>query len=72
MGKEPVYVDGAAAGYVTSAVFGHTVGRPVAYAWLPPELSEGDGVEIEYLGERVPATVSAEPLVDPGMERIRG
>lgn len=72
LGKEPVYVDGAAAGYVTSAVFGHTVGRPVAYAWLPPELSEGDGVEIEYLGERVPATVSAEPLVDPGMERIRG
>jgi hypothetical protein len=29
-------------------------------------------VEIEYFGRRVAATVSAEPLVDPGMERIRG
>jgi len=29
-------------------------------------------VEIEYFGTRIAATVSAEPLVDPGMERLRG
>jgi glycine cleavage system aminomethyltransferase T len=29
-------------------------------------------VEIEYFGRRIPATVSAEPLFDPGMERLRG
>ncbi len=72
LGKEPVYVDGTAAGYVTSAAYGYTVGRPVAYAWLPADVTEGDAVEIEYLGERVAATVSAEPLVDPGMARLRG
>lgn len=72
LGKEPVLVDGVPAGYVTSAAWGYTVGRPVAYAWLPPEVTEGDTVEILYHCERVPATVSAEPLVDPGMERIRG
>jgi glycine cleavage system aminomethyltransferase T len=28
-------------------------------------------VEIEYFGRRIPATVAAEPLVDPEMVRIR-
>jgi glycine cleavage system aminomethyltransferase T len=28
-------------------------------------------VEIEYFGRRIPATVAAEPLVDPDMARIR-
>ncbi|KSU76761.1 Glycine cleavage system T protein (aminomethyltransferase) [Pseudarthrobacter enclensis] len=72
LGKEPVYVDGSAVGYVTSAAYGYTVGKPIAYAWLPASVGIGDAVEIEYFGHRVAATVSAEPLVDPGMERIRG
>lgn len=71
LGKEPVFVDGAAAGYVTSAAYGYTVGRPIAYAWLPASAEVGSGVEIEYFGRRVAATVAEEPLVDPGMERIR-
>jgi dimethylglycine oxidase len=71
LGKEPVFVDGAAAGYVTSAAYGYTIGRPIAYAWLPASADIGSSVEIEYFGRRVAATVAAEPLVDPGMERIR-
>ncbi|MGK3204607.1 GcvT family protein [Amycolatopsis sp. MEPSY49] len=71
LGKEPVFVDGVAAGYVTSAAYGYTVGRPIAYAWLPAAADIGSSVEIEYFGRRVAATVAAEPLVDPGMERIR-
>ena len=72
VGGEPVSVSGDVAGYVTSAAFGHTVGRPVAYAWLPASLAVGDGVEISYFGRSVAASVAAEPLVDPGMEKIRG
>ncbi|OMH31500.1 FAD-dependent oxidoreductase [Tersicoccus sp. Bi-70] len=72
LGKEPVLVDGSPAGYVTSAAFGYTVGRPVAYAWLPDGLAVGDPVAIEYFGRAVPATVAAEPLVDPAGERVRG
>jgi glycine cleavage system aminomethyltransferase T/glycine/D-amino acid oxidase-like deaminating enzyme len=71
LGKEPVFVDGVPAGYVTSAAYGHTIGKPVAYAWLPASADVGRGVEIEYFGRRVRATVAAEPLVDPGMERLR-
>ncbi|MFD4568966.1 FAD-dependent oxidoreductase [Streptomyces sp. NPDC058467] len=70
LGKEPVYVDGAPAGYVTSASYGYTLGRCVAYAWLPA-LATGTGVHIEYFGEKVPATVADEPLFDPKMTRIR-
>ncbi|MFG2647393.1 FAD-dependent oxidoreductase [Streptomyces sp. NPDC048436] len=70
LGREPVYVDGAPAGYVTSASYGYTLGRCVAYAWLPP-LETGSGVHIEYFGEKVPATVAEEPLFDPKMTRIR-
>ena len=72
LGQEPVYLDGRPAGYVTSAAFGHTVGRPVAYAWLPAAAGAGTRVEIGYFGRRIAATVAAEPLVDPEMTRIRG
>jgi dimethylglycine oxidase len=72
LGAEPVFVEGRPAGYVTSAAFGHTVGRPVAYAWLPASAGVGTAVEIEYFGRRIPATVTAEPLVDPEMTRLRG
>ncbi|MFS8203470.1 GcvT family protein [Streptomyces sp. CWNU-52B] len=70
LGKEPVYVDGAPAGYVTSAAYGYTVGRCVAYAWLPV-LPAGTAVSVEYFGEKVGATVADEPLFDPKMTRIR-
>ncbi|MGW8376627.1 FAD-dependent oxidoreductase [Streptomyces sp. ODS28] len=72
LGNEPVFVDGESAGYVTSAAYGYTLGRCVAYAWLPASASvPGTPVHIEYFGEKVPATVAEEPLFDPRMTRIR-
>ncbi|MCU1679590.1 MAG: sarcosine dehydrogenase [Amycolatopsis sp.] len=71
LGKEPVFVAGQPAGYVTSAAYGYTIGRPIAYAWLPASADVGTSVEIEYFGRRVAATVTAEPLFDPDMTRIR-
>jgi glycine cleavage system aminomethyltransferase T/glycine/D-amino acid oxidase-like deaminating enzyme len=72
MGNEPVFARGAAVGYVTSAAYGYTIRRNIAYAWLPAEFAdEGSEVEIEYFGHRIPATVSAEPLFDPSMQRLR-
>ncbi len=70
LGKEPVHVDGQCQGHVTSAAFGYTVGRTVAYAWLPV-VEVGTAVEVEYFGTRYPATVAAEPLYDPSMAKIR-
>ncbi|MEV5302039.1 GcvT family protein [Amycolatopsis methanolica] len=71
LGSEPVFLDGDPAGYVTSAAFAHTLGVPIAYAWLPAGATPGTAVEIGYFGRRVRATVAAEPLVDPEMLRIR-
>jgi glycine cleavage system aminomethyltransferase T len=72
LGKEPVYHDHRTVGYVTSAAFGYTIGKPIAYAWLPSTIMEGDAVAIEYFGHRIPATVTPEPLFDPQMSRLRG
>lgn len=72
MGKEPVHVDGVPAGYVTSAAYGYTLDRPIAYAWLPAHAATpGTPVHIEYFAEKLPATVAQEPLFDPDMSRIR-
>jgi glycine cleavage system aminomethyltransferase T len=72
MGKEPVTVDGSAVGYVTSAAFGYSVGSSIAYAWVPTRAAAvGTRVAVRYFGEDLAATVSAEPLFDPGMERLR-
>ena len=72
LGKEPVLVDGESVGYVTSAAFGYTIGKPIAYSYLPASVAEGDAVEIEYFGTRIKATVTPEPLYDPEMKRLRG
>ncbi len=73
MGKEPVYDGDRAVGYVTSAAYGYTIGKGIAYAWLPVELTApGTVVHIGYFGQRVEAVVAEEPLFDPAMSRLRG
>ncbi|WP_461186687.1 GcvT family protein [Arthrobacter sp. Z4-13] len=72
LGKEPVHYKEGVVGYVTSAAYGYSVSKPIAYAYLPSAVSEGDAVEIQYFGKRIQATVTAEPLYDPGMTRLRG
>jgi glycine cleavage system aminomethyltransferase T/glycine/D-amino acid oxidase-like deaminating enzyme len=72
LGKEPVYVDGTPAGYVTSAAYGYLVGASIAYAWLPAATAvPGTRVHVEYFGTRLPARVAEEPLFDAPMARIR-
>ncbi|MGW1911613.1 GcvT family protein [Streptomyces sp. NPDC002076] len=73
MGKEPVYDGDRAVGYVTSAAYGYTVGKGIAYAWLPAELADpGTTVQIGYFDQRIEAVVAEEPLFDPTMSRLRG
>jgi glycine cleavage system aminomethyltransferase T len=71
LGKEPVYVGRIYVGYVTSSGYSPTVGRTIAYAWLPAESAVGDTVAVEYRGARYTAVVHAEPVVDPEMTRIK-
>ncbi|MCX5259692.1 FAD-dependent oxidoreductase [Streptomyces canus] len=73
MGKEPVYDGQRPVGHVTSAAFGHTIGKGIAYAWLPAELAVADrALHIGYFDQRVEAVVAEEPLFDPAMSRLRG
>jgi glycine cleavage system aminomethyltransferase T/glycine/D-amino acid oxidase-like deaminating enzyme len=72
MGKEPILHDGRVVSYATSAAYGYTVGHGIVYGHLPVELAvEGTPLEVEYFGDRLAATVAAEPLWDPKGERLR-
>lgn len=72
MGNEPVMVDGECVGHVTSGNMGYSVGKYIAYAYVPAALgAPGTDVTVEYFDEPYPATVAAEPLFDPKMTRMR-
>ena len=71
LGKEPVFVGADCVGYVTSAGYSPTIGRTIAYAWLPTGIGVGDAVTVDYRGATHGAVVHAEPVVDPEMARIK-
>jgi len=74
MGREPILSAerGRVVGFVSSANTGYSIGKHVAYGYLPTELAQpGQKLVIEYFGQRLPATVAAEPLFDPAGERLR-
>ena len=55
-----------------AGAYGHTVRQSLAFAYVESAYAEpGTTFEIEILGERRAATVQAEPLYDPGNERLR-
>jgi len=72
LGKEPVLHNSKTVGYVTSAYFGHTIGAPLAYAWVPAALSTpGTALTIRYFDNDYPATVAQDPQYDPQMTRLK-
>ena len=56
-------VDGRPAGQVTSGNFSPVLETGIAMAFLPPEVSPGDTVEIDMRGRPVPARVVPLPFV---------
>jgi 4-methylaminobutanoate oxidase (formaldehyde-forming) len=62
-GGEAVHRDGKVVGRVRSAAYGFTVRRNVALAKLPSELGEGTEVEVDVMGELVPAVVAPTDLL---------
>jgi glycine cleavage system aminomethyltransferase T/glycine/D-amino acid oxidase-like deaminating enzyme len=71
LGNEPVRVDGAIVGRVTSGGYGYAVERSIAYAYLPAQVEIGAAVEVDVFGTWVSGSVAAEPLYDPSGSRIR-
>jgi 4-methylaminobutanoate oxidase (formaldehyde-forming) len=71
LGAEPVRIGGEIAGRVTSGGFGYTVGRSIAYAYVPAASAPGTRVEIDIFGTWVAGVVAEEPLFDPEARRVR-
>ena len=70
MGSEPVLAGGEAAGYVTSAAWGPSVGASLALAWVDATLVEGDAIEVGYLGRRLPGRIGPDRPFDPTGARL--
>ncbi len=68
---EAILVDGDVVGFTTSANFGHTIGKPIAYGYLPIELCERTDFVIEVYGEPIPATRHDGALYDPKNSRLK-
>ena len=73
IGGEPILADGRTIGRVTSGGYGYTVGASIAYGYVPVASSApGTELAIELFGDAVTATVSREPLYDPGGQKVKG
>jgi 4-methylaminobutanoate oxidase (formaldehyde-forming) len=72
LGSEPVRVDGAVVGRVTSGNQGFRLGQAIAFGYLPAEQAAvGTRVEVEVFGEWIGAEVVRDSPYDPKGERIR-
>ncbi|HEY8336794.1 MAG TPA: glycine cleavage T C-terminal barrel domain-containing protein, partial [Tardiphaga sp.] len=77
LGRETIYRNGERVGWLSSAGFGHTVGKPIGYGYVrQPEggLDEAfvlsGSYELEVAMERVPARVHLGALYDPDMKNM--
>ena len=71
MGSEPVEIDGETIGFITSAGWGASVERSIAYAVLPRDLAPGDEVDVRYFERTLHGHVADDALFDPEGTRVR-
>lgn len=71
MGAEPVEVEGEPVGFVTSAGWGGSVERSLAYAWLPSGLDDGTEISVRYFDRTLHGRIAATTLFDPSGARLR-
>ncbi len=61
MGSEPIFRDGTMVGRATSGCYGHSVGKSLALGYVNAGISDiGTELEIEILGDRLPALIIPE------------
>jgi hypothetical protein len=73
---EPICRDGDLVGRLSSAAYGHTLGRAVGFGYVTASAPgterswfTADSYEIEVAAERVPAQASLRPMYDPESRR---
>jgi len=76
--NEPIWRDGKQVGYLSSGMFGHTIGRAIGLGYVKaegectPDYVNSGKYEIEVARERLPARASLKPMYDPTSARIKG
>ena len=71
-GGEPLLIDGRVVGIVTSAAFGHSVGKYILYSWVDRANWDDKNIEVEVFGQRYPVARTTVALYDPENERLKG
>ncbi len=77
LGRETIYRNGKRAGWLSSAGFGHTIGKAIGFGYVrnPDGVDraylENGTYELEVAGDRVPAQLHLKPLYDPTMARMK-
>ncbi len=75
--NEPIWRDGQRVGYITSGMFGHTVGRAIGMGYVENDSGvdrafvEAGSYEIEVAGQRLAARASLKAFYDPKHQRLR-
>jgi 4-methylaminobutanoate oxidase (formaldehyde-forming) len=77
LGRETIYRNGARVGWLTSGGFGYSIGKSIGYGYIRNADGVDDGYimagdyELEVATKRIPCTVHMQPLIDPGMTRVK-
>jgi glycine cleavage system T protein len=71
IGGEAVLCDGEVVGTTTSAGYGYTVGKTIAFAFVPSALAKATDFTVEAYGKSYPATRGPRTLHDPKSERLK-
>ncbi|MEE8301640.1 MAG: FAD-dependent oxidoreductase [Candidatus Tectomicrobia bacterium] len=75
--NEPIWRDGQIVGYISSGMFGHTIGRSIGMGYVnnengvTPDFVRSGNYEIEIACKRYAAQASLQPFYDPKSERVR-
>lgn len=76
-GRETIYRNGERVGWLSSGGYGHTIGKAIGMgfvrnaAGVTADYVLSGTYELEVATERVPCTVTLDPLWDPSMARIK-
>jgi len=71
LGGETVLYDGAPVGSLSSAGYGHHLGRTIGFGYLPAEIAGAEGFTIEAYGKAYPAASGPRCLYDAKLERLK-
>ncbi len=77
LGRETIYRDGERVGWLSSAGFGYSIGKPIGYGYIKraggvtKAMAASGNYELDVAGARVRASVSLEPFFDPSGVRLR-